>query len=245
MVRPPVEISRTNPGQRGLLRSAAPTAVSAAATRTYGEGQDSPDRKDRDPTRGHRHGGTLARDTAWAMSLENVETVITSMAVVVITAILLKFAIVGFEAAADKTTGDTASVYDVFGPASRSCGDFRLPDPSQQVDLQEAGIRAGVRDFLIKVEVVQGNVPCRVARRLMKAQFGWRLGPSGWEEYEPRGTSSWRCSGFEGITGCEKDHGRDQGAIRGRQYCRDWVYQGSCSKFFGPSGRSFARSLVQ
>jgi hypothetical protein len=162
------------------------------------------------------------------MSLEKVETVITSMAVVVIAAILLKFAIVGF-----KTTADAVSVEDVLGPASRSCGDFRLPGASQQVDLQAAGIRAGVGPFLIKVEVVKGNVPCRVAQPVMKDQFGWRLGPSGWEEYSPRDTSSWRCGGAEGITGCEKNEGDDQGTIRGRMYCRDWVRLAKCLKFFG------------
>ena len=169
------------------------------------------------------------------MSLENVETVITSMAVVVIAAILLKFAVAGFGTTTDKTTADTVSVEDILGHASRSCGDFRLPSASQQVDLQAAGIRPGVRHFLIKVEVVKGNVSCRVAQPVIKDQFGWRLGPSGWEEYSPRDTSSWRCGGEEGITGCEKNQGRDQGTIRGRMYCRDWVMLAKCSKFFGRS----------
>jgi hypothetical protein len=169
------------------------------------------------------------------MSLENVENVITSMAVVVIAAILLKFAIAGFGTTTDNA--DSVSVADVLGHASRSCGDFRLPGASQQVDLQAAFIRAGVGPFLIKVEVVKGNVPCRVAQRVMKDQFGWRLGPSGWDEYAPRDTSSWSCGGTEGITGCEKNQGHDQGTIRGRMYCRDWVLHAKCLKFFGPQSR--------
>jgi hypothetical protein len=95
------------------------------------------------------------------MSLENAETVITSMAVVVIAAILLKFAVVGFERTTGKTAADAVSVADILGPASRSCGDFRLPGASQQVDFQEAGARAGFRHPAIKVEVVKGNVRCQ------------------------------------------------------------------------------------
>jgi hypothetical protein len=179
------------------------------------------------------------------MSLESLENVITSMTAVAIAAILLKFAIFGIEVERpgvgtttdNADTADSVSVADVLGHASRSCGDFRLPGAGQHVDLQAAFIRAGVGPLLVTIEVVEGNVPCRVAQRVMKDQYGWRLGPSGWDEYAPRDTSSWSCGGAEGITGCEKNQGHDQGTIRGRMYCRYWVLHAKCLEFFGPHSR--------
>jgi hypothetical protein len=78
-------------------------------------------------------------------------------------------------------------------PASKSCGDFRIAPPGQYPAL--------------RVEVVEGNVPCRVARRLMKAHS------------HSRNTGPWSCHGPEGFAGCERRTGE---AIRARFHCRDW-----------------------
>lgn len=53
--------------------------------------------------------------------------------------------------------------------------------------------------------MVEGNVPCRVARRVMKDQYREVL----------RDAGLWSCDGVEvGITECEQNGG--QGTIRGR-----------------------------
>jgi hypothetical protein len=90
-------------------------------------------------------------------------------------------------------------------PARKSCGDFRIAPPGQYPAL--------------RVEVVAGNLPCRVARRLMKAH------------YHGRDTGAWSCHGPEGFAGCEKKTGE---AIRARFYCRDWgTDRARCRNTFG------------
>ncbi len=91
-------------------------------------------------------------------------------------------------------------------PASKSCGDFRIAPPGQYP--------------LLLVEVVEGNVPCREARRTMKAH------------YHSRDTGSWGCHGPEGFAGCEKRSGE---TIRARFACRDWeANRARCLNTFGP-----------
>jgi hypothetical protein len=81
----------------------------------------------------------------------------------------------------------TAQVSDV-APASKSCGDFQL--------------RGTWGSIPIKVEVVEGNIPCRVAQRVMR------------DEYRGVPTALWSCGGWRtGITTCEKNR---HGTIRGR-----------------------------
>jgi hypothetical protein len=90
--------------------------------------------------------------------------------------------------------------------ASKSCGDFRIAPPG--------------RYPLLLVEVVEGNVPCRDARRAMKAH------------YHSRDTGSWGCHGPEGFAGCEKPSGE---TIRARFACRDWeANRARCLNTFGP-----------
>jgi hypothetical protein len=91
-------------------------------------------------------------------------------------------------------------------PASKSCGDFRIAPPGQYP--------------LLLVEVVEGNVPCREARRVMKAH------------YRSRDTGPWGCHGPEGSAGCEKPSGE---TIRARFACRDWeANRARCLNTFGP-----------
>ena len=91
-------------------------------------------------------------------------------------------------------------------PASKSCGDFRIAAPGKYPAL--------------KVEVVRGDVPCRVARRVMK------------DHYLIGDTGSWSCHGPEGFAGCEKPSGE---TIRARFYCRDWeTERARCLNTFGP-----------
>ena len=63
----------------------------------------------------------------------------------------------------------------------------------------------------VKVEVLEGNVPCRVALRVMKDQYS----------NDPRfkGDKGWSCDGAEGFNVCEKTQGRHQGTIRARFGC--------------------------
>jgi hypothetical protein len=90
--------------------------------------------------------------------------------------------------------------------ASKSCGDFRIAPPGQYP--------------LLLVEVVEGKVPCREARRAMKAH------------YYSRDTGSWGCHGPEGFAGCEKPSGE---TIRARFACGDWeANRARCLNTFGP-----------
>ncbi|MDP9144056.1 MAG: hypothetical protein M3N43_05080, partial [Actinomycetota bacterium] len=53
-----------------------------------------------------------------------------------------------------------------------------------------------------KVDVVEGNVPCRVARRVMM------------DFYTNKGrVKAWNCGGSEGHFRCFKNHGPDQGTV--------------------------------
>jgi hypothetical protein len=164
------------------------------------------------------------------MSQENRVIVRTSVAVV-IAACLLKAAVVGI--GWDDTTADTVSepitseltTADA-APAIKSCGDFplHLPDVPWPI--------------LIKVEVLEGNIPCPVAQRVIKDRY--REHPL-WHVADATGvtTGSWRCHGVRlsitrGITVCEKSRGR-QGTIRGRVPCRQWgPLRSSCQDTFGP-----------
>ena len=96
-------------------------------------------------------------------------------------------------------------------PGRKSCGGFRIAPPGQY--------------FAIKVEVVNGNVPCDVARRVMKGQY----------EDVPRDMSLWSCDGSEGFKECEKKRGRPRGTIRARFYCRDYLEKdrARCRSTFG------------
>jgi hypothetical protein len=148
------------------------------------------------------------------MSQENGEIVRASVAVV-IAASLVIVAILGVpwdDTTADPTA-DRVSEQDTLdegpadetpvavseqdtvevAPASKPCGDFPVPRPGQYPR--------------IKVEVVEGNVPCRVAQRVIEDLY----------REVPRETGSWSCGGLTpGITECEKNRGRHQGTIRAR-----------------------------
>jgi hypothetical protein len=164
------------------------------------------------------------------MSRENRQIVRTSVAVV-IAACLLKLAVVGL--GWDDTTADTTArpvsvqiTLDDAAPASKSCGDFPLNLPGVPWPLP------------IKVEVLEGNIPCQVAQRVIKDRY--REQPL-WHVDDATGvtTGSWRCHGVRlsitrGITICEKNRGR-QGTIRGRLPCRTWgPLRSSCQDKFGP-----------
>jgi hypothetical protein len=148
------------------------------------------------------------------MSRETREIVLTSVSVV-IAACLLKVAIVGV--GWDDTTADTrAQPLSEQGkldlpPATKSCGDFLRPPGS----------------IPIRVDVIEGNVPCRVARRVMK------------DRYREVPTGLWSCGGLGVgplLTVCEKDSGR-QGTIRAQLYCRYWgPFQSRCPNLLGTSG---------
>ena len=154
------------------------------------------------------------------MSRENVEIVRNAVAVV-IAACLLKAVIlrVGWdETAADSLTqadtpaadsltqADTLPRDAYFAPASKSCGDFQIPGAAR-----------------LKLEVVQGNVPCRVAQRVLK------------DQYRRVRLSAWSCGGPQlPILQCEKTRGGEE-TVRARFYCRDWeVEQARCLNAFGP-----------
>lgn len=91
-------------------------------------------------------------------------------------------------------------------PASKSCGSFRIAPPGQYPRLL--------------VEVIEGDVPCREARRVMNAH------------YHNRDTGFWGCHGPEGVAGCEKPSGE---TIRARFPCREWeANRARCLNAFGP-----------
>jgi hypothetical protein len=157
------------------------------------------------------------------MSRENRQIVGTSVAVV-IAACLLKVAVVGV--GWDDTTADTTAhpvgdqgTLDV-DPATKSCGDFFRP-PGR---------------IPIRVEVVEGNIPCRVARRVMK------------DRYREVPTGLWSCGGLGVgtlITECEKNEG-PHGKIRARLYCRYWgPFRSRCPTVGGPEARPQSRGAPQ
>jgi hypothetical protein len=80
----------------------------------------------------------------------------------------------------------------------KSCGHLPLPVPPGSY-------------FPIKVAVVHGNVPCRMALDVM----------AGWYSNNPRvkGDRGWSCVGPEGRAQCEKTKGRYQGTITARFGC--------------------------
>jgi hypothetical protein len=65
--------------------------------------------------------------------------------------------------------------------------------------------------FPVKVEVLEGNVPCRVALRVMKDQYS--------NDPRIKGDKGWSCDGAEGFHVCKKTRGRHQGTIRARFGC--------------------------
>lgn len=82
----------------------------------------------------------------------------------------------------DKVGGDEPDTPRT-DPARKSCGDFRLPG---------GGYPA------LKVEVVEGNISCGAARRVMKDRY---LGRNYGDH------SSWSCAGPEGLRVCQKRPG--------------------------------------
>jgi hypothetical protein len=100
-------------------------------------------------------------------------------------------------------------------PATKSCGDIQLQLPEVTGSIP------------IKVEVVEGSIPCRAAQHVIN------------DRYRDVPTGSWSCGGLslgiaEGITTCEKNRGR-HGTIRGRLYCGYWgPLQSRCLDKFGP-----------
>jgi hypothetical protein len=79
-------------------------------------------------------------------------------------------------------------------PARKSCGHFRIAPPGAYP--------------LIRVEVVKGRVPCRVARRVLKTQYR--------EGDLIEAARPWGCAGKEGLIVCHKDPGPHHKAIRAR-----------------------------
>jgi hypothetical protein len=92
---------------------------------------------------------------------------------------------------------DTPPAYLATLPARKSCGHFRIAPPGDYP--------------LILVEVVKGNVPCRMARRVLKTQY--RNVPP---ESAAEAASPWRCSGPEGLVVCHTDPGPRHNLIRAR-----------------------------
>jgi hypothetical protein len=91
-------------------------------------------------------------------------------------------------------------------PEGKACGSVRIAPAGEYP--------------LLLVEVVQGNVSCREARRVTKDHY--LIGDAG----------SWSCHGPEGLAGCEKPSGE---TIRARFYCRDWeTERARCLNTFGP-----------
>jgi hypothetical protein len=154
------------------------------------------------------------------MTQENGKIVRTSVAVV-IALCLVVVAIIGVpwdEGAAERRADLLNESAIDASPASKSCGDFPIP--------------GRVRYPPLKIEVVQGNVPCRVAlgvmRRVYIAVDGVLTAPSH--------TGFWSCGWPETpyIRECEKTRG-GQATIRARFYCRDWgASRPPCLNNFGP-----------
>jgi hypothetical protein len=84
--------------------------------------------------------------------------------------------------------------------------------PATRRDPKFCGVRrsAGYPD----VEVMEGNVTCREARRVIEAHYtpGYRYPPTSTPEF--RLLLSWSCVGPEGSVECVKKSGCDQGRIR-------------------------------
>jgi hypothetical protein len=153
------------------------------------------------------------------MSQENRMIVRTSVAVV-IAACLLKVGVVGV-GWDDDTTADTTAhpvseqvTLDDVAPATKSCGDFLGPPGT----------------IPIRVEVVEGNIPCRDARRVMN------------DRYHQVPTGLWSCGGGglrvgSLFTECEKNQG--QGTIRARLYCPYWgPHRSLCSRLMAALKRN-------
>jgi hypothetical protein len=108
----------------------------------------------------------------------------------------------------DKTaTAETEVITSEFG-ADKSCGEYRGRGPG---------------GYPVRIDVVDGKVPCRVAQRVVKKYY------HGGYHYP------WSCVG-EGdrLMECWKRPGRPR--IRARFYCRDWGRdQAEClSRFRAP-----------
>jgi hypothetical protein len=179
------------------------------------------------------------------MSQENVklvENVMTAVTIVIIAFIGLKVVIVEVgrgektaDTVSEPTTADSAPVTRAdsapitradAAPATKSCGDFPLH------------LRDVPGSLPIKVEVLEGNIPCRVGLREIKDRYRehplWHV-----DAAIPVTTGSWSCHGVRlsittGITICEKNRGR-RGTIRGRVPCRYWgPLRSTCQNKFGP-----------
>ena len=61
--------------------------------------------------------------------------------------------------------------------------------------------------FPVKVEVLEGNVPCRVALRVMKDQYS--------NDPRVKGYKGWSCDGPEGIPRMREDPGAPSGNDQG------------------------------
>ncbi|HEX6026639.1 MAG TPA: hypothetical protein VFZ00_31870 [Solirubrobacter sp.] len=92
---------------------------------------------------------------------------------------------------------DTPPAYLATLPARKSCGHFRIAPPGDYP--------------LILVEVVKGNVPCRVARRVLKTQYR-NVSP----KRAATAAAPWRCSGPESYVVCHTDPGFRHNLIRAR-----------------------------
>ena len=87
----------------------------------------------------------------------------------------------------ESATADTERIRSGFtqgsrgtGLAMRSCGDFRGKGPG---------------GFPIAIEVLEGDVPCRVAQRVLK------------EHYLNRNKAPWTCAGPDRLVECQADPG--------------------------------------
>jgi hypothetical protein len=90
---------------------------------------------------------------------------------------------------------------------TESCGNFRGRGPG---------------GYPVRIEVLEGKVPCREAQHVLKTYYNGR-------DHAP-----WACRGFgDRLVECEKTRG--VGAIAGHFYCRTWGSdQADCLSRFGP-----------
>ena len=82
-------------------------------------------------------------------------------------------------------------------PARKSCGHFRIAPPGEHA--------------LINVEVVKGNVPCRLARRVLKTLYR-----NGDPDDLIEAARPWRCAGPEFLAVCHMNPGPHHKVIRAR-----------------------------
>jgi hypothetical protein len=75
-------------------------------------------------------------------------------------------------------------------PTRKSCGHFRIAPPGDHP--------------LILVEVVDGRVPCRVARRVLKTQFR-----NDSQDDAMQAALPWKCARAEGLIACDVYSGQD------------------------------------